>query len=232
MTEMDLRNLFVSTLRSYEGSGHGNDLHRKLLDYYNSNPNLPRGHKMTVNNPWCAATPSAVAIQLGMEDIVFPECSCSLMIELYKAAGRWVERDDYVPQIGDLIIYDWDDSGRGDNTGDPEHVGTVEAVEGGIMWIREGNMDNAMGVRVLHVNDRFIRGYCCPNYAAKAGKEDLDMSKFRDVKDGAWYADKVDKAAELGLMVGISEDEFGVGQPVTREQLATVAVKLHELLSK
>ena len=39
-------------------------------------------------------------------------------------------------------------------------------------------------------------------------------------------------AAELGLMAGIAEDEFGVGQPVTREQLATVVVKLYEILSK
>lgn len=232
MTEKELRNLFVTTLRSYEGAGHGNALHRALLEHYNSNPDLPRGHKMRVSDPWCAATPSAVAIQLGLEDIIFPECSCSRMIDLYKAAGRWVERDDYVPQQGDLIMYDWDDHGTGENTGAPEHVGTVEAVENGVIRVREGNMDNAMGERIMHVDDQFIRGYCCPDYAAKAGKEDEDMSKFKDVKDGAWYAGSVDKAAELGLMVGISEDEFGVGQSVTREQLATVAVKLHELLSK
>ena len=28
------------------------------------------------------------------------------MIELYNAAGRWEERDDYTPKIGDIIIDD------------------------------------------------------------------------------------------------------------------------------
>ena len=59
-----------------------------------------------------------------------------------------------------------------------------------------------------------------------------NMSKFKDVKDGAWYAEEVERAAELGLMVGISEDEFGVGQPVTREQLAAVAVRLYDALKQ
>ena len=232
MTEMELRQLFVDTLYEYHGAGDGNALHRKLLDVYNSNPNLPRGYKMTVKDPWCATTPSAVAIQLGIEDIVFPECSCSRMIQLYKAAGRWQERDDYLPQIGDLMMYDWDDNGNGDCTGAPEHVGVVCGHSENVIYVAEGNMDNWFGVRAMVVGSRYIRGYCCPDFAAKAEKEDSDMSKFKDVKDGAWYADKVDKAAELGLMAGIAEDEFGVGQPVTREQLATVVVKLYEKLSK
>lgn len=58
------------------------------------------------------------------------------------------------------------------------------------------------------------------------------MSKFNDVKDDAWYAESVERAAELGLMVGISENEFGVGQPVTREQLAAVAVRLYDALKQ
>ena len=59
-----------------------------------------------------------------------------------------------------------------------------------------------------------------------------DMSRFKDVRDSAWYAKEVERAAELGLMVGISENEFGVGQPVTREQLATVAVRLYEKIER
>ena len=60
----------------------------------------------------------------------------------------------------------------------------------------------------------------------------MNPGRFKDVRDGAWYAEEVERAAELGLMVGISENEFGVGQPVTREQLAAVAVRLHDALKQ
>lgn len=56
------------------------------------------------------------------------------------------------------------------------------------------------------------------------------MSKFADVQDGSWYAESVNRAQELGLMVGVSEDKFGVGEPVTREQLAAVVVRLYDKL--
>ena len=40
-------------------------------------------------------------------------------IEKAQAMGIWQENDAYVPQIGDIIMYDWDDNGNGDNTGWP-----------------------------------------------------------------------------------------------------------------
>lgn len=231
MTELELRNLYIDTARSYYGAEQGSAQHRELLEYYNSNPNLPRDYRMTVNDPWCAATVSAVALRLGLEGIIFPECSCSRMIRLYQSAGRWQEADSYIPEPGDLILYDWDDNGTGDCTGDPDHIGIVARVEAGVIQVIEGNMDSRVWARNVPVDGKHIRGYCLPDYADLAGKEE-PMSKFKDVKDGTYYAEPVEKAAELGLMVGVSADEFGVGQPVTREQLATVIVKLYELLSK
>lgn len=52
------------------------------------------------------------------------------MISLYKNLGRWKEDDSYTPGIGDVIFYDWDDSGSGDCTGGADHVGIVTAVSG------------------------------------------------------------------------------------------------------
>lgn len=232
MTESELRNLFVDTARSYYGAEKGSAKHLEILDIYNSHEPLARGYKVTVNDPWCATFVSAMAIRCGLTDIVPTECSCSRMIQLHKALGTWVEADNYIPEPGDLILYDWEDNGSGDNTGDPDHIGIVVRVTDGVIRVIEGNMYSAVWHRDIKVDGKSIRGYCVPDFAAKAGKEETDMSKFKDVKDGTWYADKVDRAAELGLMAGLSEDEFGVGQPVTREQLATVAVKLYELLSK
>ena len=228
MTELELRNDYVHGIGKYYGAVEGDERHRMLIDWYNRLVDLPcglpRGYEMTYSADWCIATAVAVAVQMSLTDIIHPECSCSRAIEMYEAEGRFTRDKNYVPQPGDFLIYDWQ------SDADPDHWATVVRVEGNLIRTIEGNMDNRVGHRDVPIGDELIYGYCLPNYAAKAGKEETDMSKFKDVKDGTYYADKVDRAAELGLMVGLSEDEFGVGQPVTREQLATVVVKMYELL--
>ena len=49
---------------------------------------------------------------------------------------------------------------------------------------------------------------------------------------GAWYDDAVAKAAELGLMEGIGGGLFEPDRPVTRGELAAVAVRLYEKLKQ
>ena len=46
----------------------------------------------------------------------------------------------------------------------PDHIGTVEKVEGSLITVIEGNYSNAVKRRVLEVNGRYIRGYICPKY--------------------------------------------------------------------
>ena len=64
-------------------------------------------------------------------------------------------------------MYDWDDNGKGDDTGWPEHVGIVVEVSGNNMKIIEGNKSDAVGYRNVEINGRFIRGFCLPNYGSK-----------------------------------------------------------------
>lgn len=123
---------------------------------------------MTYGDPWCAAFPSAVSFEYDMLDTILPECGCDAMIEEYKAIGRWREADDYSPSIGDLVMYDWDDNGVGDNVGSADHVGFVYAKSGTLMTIIEGNISDSVDFRILSENGKHIRGYCLPNYAAKA----------------------------------------------------------------
>lgn len=230
MTELELRNLFVDTARSYYGAEKGSTKHLEILDIYNGQDKLPRGYRMTVNDPWCATFVSAMAIKCGLTDIIPTECSCSKMIELHKALGTWQEADDHVPEPGDLILYDWDDNGQGDNTGSPDHIGIVVRVTSGLIRVIEGNLNNSVWHRDIKVDGQKIRGYCVPNFAKQAEKE--PVKKFKDVPENAWYTEAVERCAELGLMVGVAEDTFGVGDPVTREQLAAVMVRLHDLLKK
>ena len=177
MTEKELRNLVVETAKAWHGKKQSNGSHREIIDIYNSHRPRPRGYAVKYNDSWCAAYISAVGIKLGLADILFPECSCHQMVLLYKKAGRWQENDAYVPQIGDIVQYDWQDNGKGDNKGTPDHVGFVCSISGNTMQIIEGNLNYAVGYRTLKVDGKYIRGYCLPDYASKATPEPVEEVK-------------------------------------------------------
>lgn len=168
MTEMQIRAKVVETAIGWLSYNEADKSHRKIIDVYNSHKPLARAYKVKYTDAWCATFVSAVSIACGLTDIMPTECSCSKMINLYKKLGRWQEADDYIPAPGDLVMYDWEDTGKGDNKGSPDHVGIVTNVGGGWMEIIEGNYSNSVKYRTLKVNEKCIRGYCVPNYASKA----------------------------------------------------------------
>ena len=171
MTENEIRQKVVSTALAWLGTREYDAKHQEMLDIYNSQRPLPRGTRMLASWPWCAAFVSTVSLQCGLRGIMPTECGCPGMVRLYQEIGRWVEDDAYIPSPGDVIFYDWQDTGYGDNAGQPDHVGIVAACDGQTMTIIEGNCDNAVKTRALAVNARFIRGYGVPDYASKADGE-------------------------------------------------------------
>ena len=59
-----------------------------------------------------------------------------------------------------------------------------------------------------------------------------NANKFLDVDENAWYASTVETAVACGIVSGMSEDSFGVGLPITRQDMATIlyrAVKYAEV---
>lgn len=232
MTENVLRGLVVGTARSFYGTEEGSVKHRSILDTYNRHEPLARGYRMTEADPWCATFVSAVAILCKLTSIIPTECSCSRMIELHKALGTWHEADDLDPQPGDLLIYDWQDSGKGDCTGDPDHIGIVIRVTKGVIRVIEGNMDNRVWHRDIPVDGRYIRGYCRPDYEKAAAQMAAPKRTFDDVPADAWYAEAVEYCARHKLMVGRGEGKFAPVEPVTRGELAAVVERLHKTLTE
>ena len=168
MTEAELRKKPVNYLKQYLGIKEGSAEHKAILAVFN-NSGLCSRYKMTIYDAWCATGAGAAMIATGLADI-YPcvECSCGYVVEKAKKAGIWVENDGYVPKTGDQVLYDWDDSGKGDNTGWPDHIGVVDYVSGGTIHVIECNISNTVGYRNLAVNGKFIRGFVTPNYAKKA----------------------------------------------------------------
>lgn len=168
MTERELRQKPVNYLTRYLGIREGSAEHKAILATFN-NSGLCSRYKMTTKDAWCATVVSAAFIASGLTDL-FPcvECSCGNVIALAKKAGIWVEDDAYVPDTGDAILYDWQDSGAGDNTGWPDHIGLVVSASGGKVKVIEGNISNTVGYRTIAVNGRYIRGYITPKFSKKA----------------------------------------------------------------
>lgn len=173
MTELELREKVVSTMQGWLGLNEKDGSFKTIIDLYNSYRPIARGYTVKYTDHWCAATVSAAFIKNGLTDIAPTECSCPKMIELYKKIGRWEENDGYVPLPGDVIMYDWQDNGIGDNTGSPDHVGIVEKISGSNITVIEGNKNEMVARRVLKVNGRYIRGFCLPDYASKVGTAPL-----------------------------------------------------------
>jgi len=161
---MSDRKKFINAAAYYIGCKESNGTHKQIIDIYNSHKPYARGFAMTYTTAWCAAFVTAIAIKCGLTDIIPKECSCNKMIELFKKLGSWQESDAYTPKPGDILFYDWEDSGNGDNTGVSDHVGIVESVNGSTITIIEGNYNDAVARRTLKVNGRYIRGYGVPKY--------------------------------------------------------------------
>ena len=168
MTEAQIRAKVVETAAAWLGFKESDKSHRKIVDVYNSHKPLARAYKVKYTDAWCATFVSAVAIKCGLTEIMPTECSCSKMLDLYKKLGRWQEADDYVPAPGDIVIYDWEDTGKGDNKGAPNHVGIVSHVSAGWIEVIEGNYGDMVAYRDLQIGGKYIRGYCLPDYASKS----------------------------------------------------------------
>ena len=162
---MGSRQAMVAKMKSWIGKNEADGSFREIIDIYNSHTPRARGYKLKYSDEWCAGTVSAAAIATGNTNAVPLEVSCHYMIEGAKTKGIWVENDAYVPQGGDIILYDWQDSGAGDNTGNPDHVGVVEYTSGGIIHVIEGNNGEKVARRDLPVNGRYIRGFIVPKYS-------------------------------------------------------------------
>lgn len=169
-TEKQLRNQLIKTAKSFLGAKQGSAKHKELINKFNQVK--PDGWAMTYSAAWCAAAASAFAIKtfgVSKAKKYFPlSANCGTIITKAKKMGIWVESDSHIPKGGDWILYDWDDNGKGDNVGGPDHVGTVEKVSDSKIYVVEGNKSKAVGERILAVNGRYIRGFVTPKYSAMA----------------------------------------------------------------
>ena len=177
-----IRQDVANTINNWLGGREGGYEHKEILKIYNGYTPLPRGYKLKSNDAWCAATVSAAWIKTGVANICPIECSCIKLIDIAKAKKIWVEDDKYTPNIGDAVLYDWDDKSNYanyDNKNTPDHVGVVTKVDGKNFFVTEGNKSHVVGVRIMKVNGRYIRGFITPDYNKL-------VKVVNEIIDGKW----------------------------------------------
>ena len=178
----------IRQARTWLGCNESDGTHKAIIDVYNKHKPLARGYKVKYTDSWCATFVSAVAIKLGYTDIIPTECGCPQMVNKFKALGCWEENENRKPNVGDIIFYDWEDNGKGDNLGAPNHVGIVEKVSGVIITVIEGNYSNSVKRRTMAINGKYIRGYGVPKYDTSIITDEADQKVLEwqraAIKDG------------------------------------------------
>lgn len=178
MTENELRQAVVAQATAWYGCNEADGTHRPIIDLYNKY-RPAGGYKMGYNDPWCATFVSAAGMAVaakyrlacGVRGLIPVSPACDPMIEDYTRMGRWEEDDAFLPSPGDVIFYDWQDTGAGDDQGSSDHVGIVTDVEGSTITVIEGNKSDSVCYRTIQRNGRYIRGYGLPDYARYASGE-------------------------------------------------------------
>lgn len=157
---MYTRKQIVKFALKYNGVKQGSKKHKKIVDKFNSVK--PNGEVGNYTCAWCDIFATFLMISAGFTQKTAPmSYNCGKTITLAKKLGLWVEKDSYKPKAGDFVLYDWDDSGVGENEGTPDHIGMVTKVSGKSFEVIEGNKGTTQtcGIREMTINGRYIRGF-------------------------------------------------------------------------
>lgn len=180
----------INMARSWIGKNEADGSHKDIIDIYNSHRPLARGYAVKYTDHWCATFVSALSVACGATSIIPTECSCEKMIQLFKKLGVWIEDENRTPRAGDIIFYDWDDNGIGDNRGYSDHVGIVEEVSGNNITVIEGNYCDSVKRRTIVVNARYIRGFATPKYDEASVSPKLNIGDVITLKEDKYYNGK------------------------------------------
>lgn len=112
----------------------------------------------------------------------------------------------------------------------------------GVEWAKEyinklynKGVISGKGEKIFAPNDNLTREELCKMIALAFELEKNDECgaiPFGDVSSGDWYYDYVTVCYQNGIVKGISDDAFGVGKTVTREEISTILVRAAEAVGK
>lgn len=95
----------------------------------------------------------------------------------------------------------------------------------------EAGIVNGVSESLFNPNGSVTREQFAKMIVAMLGETEMNSeNSFSDVDNKEWYAPYVAMAKESGIVNGVSETKFGVGQYITREQMATMIYRAGQLI--
>lgn len=188
----------LKVAKSWIGYSEANGKFKEILDVYNSHKPLARGYKVKTTDEWCDAFISACAIKAGAVDLIGTECGCEKHVAIFKKKGIWIEDGTIKPQVGDIILFNWNDSTQA-NDGPADHIGIVEQQYGNTIVCIEGNKGEKVARRTINVAWGYIRGFARPKYAKATTTTTVKKKTIeaiaKEVIQGAWGTGATRKSA-------------------------------------
>lgn len=197
------RETYISGATKWIGTREGDSRHKVIVANYNRARVLPRGYRLQGKDAWCAGFMSAVAVEVGCEDVFPMECSCWYMEKKAGEMGYIIDRE--LADVGDFVLYDWEPDG------DSDHVGCVVQRNGNTLKVIEGNKNDAVGYRNIGVRSKNIRVVFRIPWAdgKQENNGDGDFSRLKsvatvakEVVNGKWGngAERVQRLTDAGYV--------------------------------
>lgn len=154
----------LNVARGWIGLSEDDGSFKEILDTYNAHKPLARGYAIKVDDEWCDAFVSAVAIKAGAVGLIGTEVGCEKHLNIFKKLGIWNEDGSMKPEPGDVILFNWGGKSQ-PNDGISDHIGYVDEVYDNSFATIEGNVGRKVSRRIIEVGWGPIRGFARPKYA-------------------------------------------------------------------
>ena len=160
------------------------------VGYTGTSTNSKYGDWFGYQGGWCTTFVLWCFNQVGessntkLNGVIIPRGgNCNSMISWFKDKGRYYSPSDYTPNQGDLVFFDWNESGSCD------HVGIVNYTSGSTVYTIEGNCSGKVKAREYtakgskpYNNISAIIGYASPNYASVSGQSEQTTAQSTTAK--------------------------------------------------
>lgn len=107
---------------------------------------------------WCANECGYI-----QADVLPNTAGCVVGESCFRACDQWQEAS-YIPNLGDIIYFDWDKAETNGQDGITNHVGIVEKTDNGYIYTVGGNSGDRASNNTWAVGHYEIYGYGVPIY--------------------------------------------------------------------
>lgn len=141
-----------------------------------------------MQDEWCNMFVCWCAAQAGIgEDIIPKMAYVPSTANWFDEKGQYknskANGENYIPQAGDIVLFDYNHNTTSD------HIGLVEKVECNTLYTIEGNKNNMVQRFTYDLASKDIRAYCVPAYVVEEKKEESEEDDMVEYSNGSTVED-------------------------------------------